>query len=97
MFQNIKVKGFLINMSKLDITNDKTGEVTELTKIEYAVQAPTTEFFKGGAIMTAYSKGEAYNMLDKYLFNTVTLEIEQRPTNNGTKFYILAVNDNKLK
>lgn len=97
MFQNIKVQGFLINMSKLDITNDKTGEVTELTKIEYAVQAPTTEFFKGGAVMTAYSNGKAYDLLDKLLFNKVTLEIEQRPTSNGVKFYILSVNDNKLK
>ena len=97
MFQNTKVQGFLINMTSIEITNDKTGEINKLTKIEYAIQAPATEFFKGGAIMTAYSNGKAYDMLEKFLFNKVTLEIEQRPTNNGVKFYILSVNDNKLK
>ena len=97
MFQNIKVQGFLVNMTKIEITNEKTGEISELTKIEYAVQAPPTEYFKGGAIMIAYSNGKAYETLDKYLFNKVTLELEQRPTNNGAKYYILSVNDNKLK
>lgn len=97
MFQNIKVQGFLVNMTKIEITNEKTGEISELTKIEYAVQAPSTEYFKGGAIMTAYSNGKAYESLDKYLFSKVSLELEQRPTNNGAKYYILSVNDNKLK
>lgn len=97
MFQNLKVQGFLINMSPINITNDKTGEVTELTKIEYCVQAPSTEFFKGGAILTAYTSGKAFDLLERNLFNKVNLELEQRPTNNGVKFYILSVNDNKLK
>lgn len=97
MFQNIKVQGFLINMNSIEITNEKTGEITKLTKIEYAIQAPTTDYFKGGAIMTAYSNGNSFSTLEKYLFSKVTLEIEQRPTNNGVKFYILSVNDNKLK
>ena len=97
MFQNLKVQGFLLNMSPIKITNEKTGEITELTKIEYAVQAPTTDYFKGGAVMTAYSNNKAYESLDKFLFNKVTFELEQRPTSNGVKFYILSVNDNKLK
>lgn len=97
MFQNLKVQGFLINMSPIKITNDKTGEVTELTKIEYCVPAPSTEFFKGGAVLTAYTNGKAFDVLERNLFNKVNLELEQRPTNNGVKFYILSVNDNKLK
>ena len=97
MFQNIKAQGFLINMSPIKITNDKTGEITELTKIEYCVQAPTTEYFKGGALLTAYTNGKAFDILDKYLFNKVNIELEQRPTNNGVKFYIVSINDNKLK
>ena len=97
MFQTIKTEGYVINMTPMSFNNKNTGEVRQMTKISYVVNAPSSELFKGGAVLTAYSSGKAFNVLEKILMQKAELTIEQRPTENGSKYHIISVNGISLK
>ena len=97
MFEDIKTEGYILNMEPMKFTNKNTGEIKTMTRINYVVNAPTTEYFKGGAVLTAYSNGKAFSILEKLLMQKVNLTIQQRPIDNGSKYYILSVNNINLK
>lgn len=97
MFDNIKTEGYIVNMEPQRFTNKETGEVKCMTKITYTIKAPKTEYFVGGAILTAYSSDKAFNLLERFVLQKANLTIEQRPTDKGSKYYLLSVNDINLK
>ncbi len=98
MFKEEEVQGLILNL--VPITFKSEGkEDTHMTQITYALYAPSTERFKGYAVLTGYANGEAFTKLEKVVKDGVPVKfkIESRPNGNGSKFFINSVNGIPLK
>lgn len=93
MFGTRKVKSILINANLVDITNEKTGEVSHLTKFTYAVSKSNNDYSVGGALLECYRSGNLLEKVNARTMKECILEIEEKPTKNGSK-YILRKIDN---
>lgn len=92
-----QAKIMIINLEKQTFKNKETGEVRVMTKITYAIEMSTTENMKGCAILTCYSPNkELFDKIDKYIMKFVTADIEERPTNNGSKYVLFKLNGEVL-
>lgn len=98
MFKEEEVQGLILNMVPMTFKNEGK-EDTHMTQITYALQAPSTEKFKGYAVLTGYANVEAFTKLDSVVKGNqvAKIKIESRPTGNGSKFFISSVNGIPLK
>ena len=89
----------IVSIEPQNFTNEKTGVVTEMLKVTYLVKInKDSERFKGSNILVSYVPAKELEKLEKYLINlTSTAEIEERATDNGTKWVIKSINDVKLR
>lgn len=97
MFGLIKTRGILLNMEFRVFTNKATGEVVDMTLVRYSVPGQVDETFKGSIILECYTTGEAFAKLDKLLGKDCEIVISQKPTDNGSKYVLVSVNDIELK
>ncbi len=98
-----KIKGNIIYAELSKMTNEKTGEVKDMTKILYTMEIENTDKHVGNATMECYRMGDYLKKLEpftqltnlngKMVLPVVELEIEERPIKNGAKFVISKVND----
>lgn len=98
MFREEVVKGIILNVVPMTFKNEGR-EDTHMTQIMYALPAPSSERFKGFAIMKGFAIPEAFEKLDSLMKKNdfVNLKIQSLPTDNGSKFKVIAVNDILLK
>lgn len=96
---NEKRKIGVISIEPQQFTNQSTGEVTEMLRVTYAVKInKDSERFKGSNILTSYVPKKELEKLEKYLITlTSVADIEERATDNGTKWVIKSINDVKLR
>lgn len=92
-----KARITILNMEKAKFTNDKTGEVSYMTKIMYAIPMANTEKLKGQAILRCYCNGEAFDKLEKFIMIPSAAEIEERATVDGAKYYLTQIADVKVR
>lgn len=97
MFENIKSRALILSLELKHFKNEKTGEVRDMTLVKYIVSTPTTEDFKGGSLLEAYTTADAFTKLDKLLLQNCEITLSQKPTTNGTKYVLISVNNIELK
>lgn len=97
MFGQIKTRGILLNMEFRNFTNKNTGEVVDMTLVRYSVPGQVDESFKGSIILECYTIGSAFTKLDKLLGKDCEIVLSQKPTDNGSKYVLVSVNDIELK
>lgn len=89
----------IVSIEPQNFTNKNTGEVTEMLKVTYAVKInPNSNRFIGNNILVSYVPKKDLDKLEKYIINlTSKAEIEERATENGTKWVVKSINDVKLR
>lgn len=92
-----KIQTIILGASLSNITNEKTGEVKPLTKIMYTVDRDNTEKLIGPALLECYKIGNHMDKISKYIMRSVTIEIDEIPTKNGSKYSITKIDNIELK
>lgn len=91
------MKNALITIINGEITyfKDNNGEYSkEMTKINYAINMANTDRNIGPAILNCYRQGNLFDKIKPYIMKSVQATIEERPTDNGSKYVITKI-DNK--
>ena len=76
--------------------NKKTGVITEMTKIFYLIKMSNNDNKIGYSQLKCYKKGNLLSTLNPLLMNRVKADIEERPTENGSKYVLLKINGKDL-
>lgn len=90
-----KLKSSIIQCNLVNVKNDTTGEVTEMTRILYTMDREDTEKVVGPATVECYKVGNFVKKIEKLTIKyapRVELEIEEKPLKNGVKFVINSIN-----
>lgn len=91
-----KINSHILNASLSEIKNEKTGEITEMTKIVYTIERENTNKLIGPAMLECYKVGNYLETLSKYVMKPVQIDLEERPVKNGCKYVITKVNNQEL-
>jgi hypothetical protein len=83
----------IIYAQRTNITNEKTGVVTELTKIVYAVKMNNNENIVGNAVLENYKVGNLLEKIKPFVMKNVNAVIEEKATKNGSKYVIQKLNN----
>lgn len=99
----MKLKSNILYSELSNFTNEKTGEVVEMTKIVYTAEREPSENAVGVAILEAYKPGNYLKELEPYTLPVnangklvkmlVDLEIDKQYTKNGEKYVVKKIND----
>ena len=94
----MKEKILLMSRFPKTFTNKETGEVNEMLLITYAmyIDGDTNEL-KGYVPLECYTKISALEIVDKYIGKVVESEIKKIPIQNGFKYSLLSLNNEKIK
>ncbi len=102
-----KINGIILCAELVKMTNKETGEVSEMTKINYTIDVNSTDERVGCGIMECYIRGnkvkalEPYtkvsNMNGKNVRVMLDIELEERLTKNSKKLYVSKIGDLSLR
>lgn len=92
-----QVKILIANITEENFTNKKTGEVNSMLCIHYLTKVGENERFHGCAILKTYCKSEYLNILKKYIMREVNADISEQPTENGVKYLLQKINNEKVR
>lgn len=92
----MKEKILLLNRVKRTFTNKDTGEVNQMLLVTYALQVDD-EDFRGYAPLECYTKDVAIDIVDKYLGKFVEAEIKTIPQQNGFKYTLVSLNNERVR
>lgn len=94
----IKRKCTLINLEKVYFTNEQTGEIKNMCKVNYTMPADETDNFYGNASFECYIPIENFDKLKKYVFvPNFDFIYEERALKNGFKIFPLKIGDVDLR
>ena len=94
----VNKKCTLINIEKVKFTNEQTGEIKDMCKVNYIMPVDETDVFKGNAIFECYIPIENYDKLKKYvLVPNFDFIYEERALKNGFKIFPLKIADVDLR
>lgn len=94
--RKMKQEIFLLNRIPKTFTNKETGEVNEMVLITYGIYMDD-EKCKGYAPLECYCKAESIEIIDKYLCRKVNAEINITPLNNGFKYSLVSLNNERIR
>lgn len=88
----------ILTADKTNMTNEKTGEITTMTKIMYRIETADTEIHTGPAIFECYKVGDFVEKLKPFckIGKVCHVDIDQRPTKNGSKFVLTKIENIEL-
>jgi len=86
----------IIYAQRTNITDEKTGVVTELTKIVYATKMSSNDNIVGCAVLENYKVGNHLEKIKSFIMKNVTAVIEEKATKNGSKYVIQKINNVEL-
>lgn len=86
----------IINAQLTKFNNNTTGEITEMTKVTYAIPMSHTENFVGNAVLECYKRGNSLKQIEEYIMQKVSATIEERPTKNGSKYVLTKINNKEI-
>lgn len=92
-----KAEIMIINVSLSDITDKRTGEFKKMTKITYAMKMANNTRTSGYAILVCYKMDDYMDKLKDLCMKLVVADIEERPTDNGSKYVLVSVNGKEIK
>lgn len=94
----VKKKCVLINIEKVNFTNEQTGEIKEMCKVNYIMPVDETDVFKGNAIFECYIPVENYEKLKRYVISpNLDFIYEERALKNGFKIFPLEIAEVDLR
>lgn len=89
------VRGEILTLDLMELTNEKTGVVSEMTKIMYRIDTDGVEEKRhsGAGILECYRQGNYVEKLKAFtkIGKISQIDIELRPTKNGSKYVITKV------
>lgn len=88
-----KLNIFITNLDKRNITNEKTGEVSNWCMVTYFIKKDNTERSKGNAQLSCYCKSSAFDDLEKYMFKWVDAIVTQIVDGNRIKLKIKSIDN----
>lgn len=91
-----KIKSNIISANLTNIKNEQTGEVTQLTRIQYLIDREDTDILLGSSLLESYKVGNFISKLKGKTNTPVMLEVDEVPTKNGIKFKLASVDGVKL-
>lgn len=94
-----KINSSIIQCNLLNVKNEQTGELIEMTRILYTIDREDTEKVIGPATCESFRVGNYLKKLEKNTIKykpRVELLIEEKPMKNGVKFVINSVNGIEL-
>lgn len=83
----------ITNLDKINITNDKTGEVNTYCRITYLIEKESTEKSIGYAQMQSYVKEDAFVQLKGQLLKHLTATYTTVVDKNRFKIKLIKLND----
>lgn len=90
---NQTMRIIITNLDKINIKNDKTGEVTPFCRITYLIEKEPTERSLGYAQMESYVKEDAFLQLKNQLLKPLTATYTNRVEKNRFKIKLLKINE----
>lgn len=100
MFETIKSKGVIINLTLKPMVNEKTGVVTNYTRIAFSQLREKTEDFVGGSEKeSCYILGDVRELLTSYIYKLSDLEFKPKfdDKKNAYKLVITKINNVDIK
>lgn len=97
---NSKIKALLINYERKVMTNEKTGEVTTMYSVNYAVETSPYKDHYGPTILNSYCSANAQDILNANLGKYITIELEEKPVfgkQNMYKKVVSKINDKAIR
>lgn len=94
-----KISSSIVQANLINITDSKTGVVTEMTRILYTVDRDDTDKTVGPATLESYKVGNHLSKIEKKTIKykpRVELLIDELPTKNGVKFKLQAIDGVEL-
>lgn len=88
---------FVLNTSPLTMTNENTGEVTDMARVTYGRMCEPSEYFNGYAIFEGYLPSKALDVVNKYIGKTVKALIREIPQKSGVKYSLQKLNGEDLR
>ncbi len=88
-----KMEIFITNLDKRNITNEKTGEISNWCMVTYFIKKEDTDRSKGNAQLSCYCKANAFNDLEKYMYKWSNANITQTVEGNRIKLKIKSVDN----
>lgn len=87
---------YIYSAEKENWPNKKTGEVVEMTKILYLIKMSNNDNKIGYSQLKCYKRGNLLSTLNPVLMNRLKADIEERPTENGSKYILCRINGKEL-
>ena len=91
-----KINSIIIRGELNTFKNEKTGEISEMTKIIYLIPVERTDKVLGFVPLETYKKDNLLKEIEPYILKTVVLEIDEVPTKNGVKYVLKKINDKEI-
>lgn len=92
----MEAKAIMLNCEKMQFKNKDTGEVTHMTKIQYAISVSPTDRFMGYSILECFVNDQAFGKLKNCLGRMCDIVIETKGLKNGVKYTIKTINGNEI-
>lgn len=96
------MNGCILYADLMNMTNQTTGEVTQMTKVVYTVDIENTDKHIGNGLLECYLQGNKLKVLEQFTRaveiqgkkyrQIYPLEFETRLIKNGQKLYIKKIN-----
>lgn len=87
-----KIKGMIINAKLLEFTDEKTGELVTLTKVNYVLDSEDSDKSVGSDMFECNLIGNVVRKFKGYTMKPVTLGFEKVSNKSGYKLKIREVN-----
>lgn len=95
--KDIQVDVFISSIALVSFSNDHTGEVREMTQINYLLKQENDSNFVGYAPLVSYAKGDCFKVLSERIMKPVKAVISQKLSKNGAKFVIMKIDNIDVK
>lgn len=89
----------ILNAQLMIFKDKETGEVKEMTKIEYQMEMAKIDNRIGPAILKCSRPGDLLSKLSNMVGlnnSVVTAVIDERPTENGSKYVLTKINNQEI-
>lgn len=92
----MNAKAIMLNCEKMQFKNKETGEVTHMTKIQYAIAVSPNDNFVGYSVLECFVNENAFKNLKNCLGKMCDIVIETKGLKNGVKYIIKTINGNAI-
>lgn len=91
--ENQTMKIIITNLDKINITNEKTGEIKTYCRVGYLVEKEPTEHSIGYAQLQSYVKDDAFNQLKDQLLKPMIATYSTIVDKNRFKIKLKKINN----